>query len=218
MRVDVPRAVVLYLLWLGFISGALIVGMSDLSPLPLGVIDPTNVFTLLIEAELFFVLVIWPFFVPRLLKPKVELSAARLGAEGHLLVLQVGVLFVVALPVGLLCQNLASVSPGGFLAGHLLVVVMASFVASLFAIAEERRVSVAPWYLLGMFACAGGFPFAHFLTGGRLGWLASASPFWAAAGLGTGAAAPMVLSAVFGGLTVALFGVGPFLRRASDPR
>ncbi len=214
MKVDVPRAIVMYLLWLGLISGVLIVAMADALPVKLGFIRPENVFTLLIEAELFFVLVIWPFFVPRLLKP-VTIDLAK-GTETHLLVLQVLVLFVVALPVALLSTSLADVGAGEFLRGHLLVAVTASFVATLHDLAERRTIAFAPWYFLAMFAIAGFAPFADALRSGSPGVLSAISPFVAATQLD--GSAPLVMSGVFGVFTVATMIVSPFaLRRASAP-
>jgi hypothetical protein len=206
MRIDVPRAIVMYLLWLGLISGALIIAMADALPIKLGHIRPENAFTLLIEAELFFVVIIWPFFVPRLLKP-VTIDLAK-TTESHLLVLQVLVLFVVALPVALLTTSLADVGAGEFLRGHLLVVVTASFVAAMHELADRRKVAFMPWYLLGAFTVAGLAPFADALRGGEPGLLSALSPFVAAARiegawtfgiaavLGTLTLATMVLSAV----------------------
>jgi hypothetical protein len=222
MRIDVPRAAVLYLLWIGFISGALLVGMADLLPVSLGSIDPSRVFTLLIEAELFFVLVIWPFFVPRLLKRDLTVDTAKLasvGGESPMLVLQVAVLFVVALPVALLSSTISSVSPGAFLRGHLLVAVMASFVAALLNATKGRNAGAVSGYFLGLFLLAAGGPFVHFLAtehfqAGSLRFLASMSPFWAAVHLEPGtshASLPLVQSAVVAVATVVLLAAAPFL-------
>ena len=213
MRIDVPRAIVMYLLWLGLTAGALLVAMADGLPVKLGFIRPDSVFTLLIEAELFFVLFIWPFFVPRLHKP-VTIDASRLGTGAHLLVLQVIVLFVVALPVALLCTNLADIGTGEFLRGHLLVAVLATFVATLHDAATERGATLAPWYFLAAFIVAGGAPFADYLRwsrGGTPGLLSHVSPFWTGARLD--GAAPLIMTAVFAAATIGLMAAVPFLKR-----
>lgn len=215
MRIDVPRAIVMYLLWLGLISGSLIVAMSDALPVKVGFLHPDNVFTLLIEAELFFVLVIWPFFVPKLLKP-VTIDTAKTN-ESHLLVLQVLVLFIVGLPVALLCTSLSDVGAVPFLAGHLLVAAAASFVAALHDLAIERKFAFAPVYFAVAFAIAGLAPFVDFLRWGREGGsgmpglLTWVSPFWTASRLE--GSAPIVMAAVLGAVAVSAMVAAPFARK-----
>ncbi len=218
MRVNVPRAIGLYLVWLSFISGALLLALGDVLPFHLAFITPENAFTCLIEAELFFVLVLWPFFIPRLLLPRIEMPKipTGVGGEGHLLVLQICVLFVVAMPAGFLCQNLANVGPREFAMGHLLVATAACFVAALWWVGSERGVRPAPWYFLGFFVASALLPFAHYLAlefaGASLGFLSAVSPFWAAGELEQ--STPMVASTIFGVVAVALFGAAPFLRKS----
>lgn len=226
MRIDVPRAVVMYLLWLGIISGALLVGLTDALPVSLGIVSPETAFTLLIQAELFFVLVIWPFFVPRLLLPKVTIDTSKLrgiGGEAHVLMAQIGVLIVVALPVALLCSSMADSSPSALAIGHLLVAVAAAFVAALFDVASQRGWRIAPWYAAGLMGVSGLLPLVNHLAeahGGVAGlrWTAALSPFWAAANLdpaGALSAVPMGMTAVFAVATVALFAAGPWLRQTA---
>jgi hypothetical protein len=217
MRVNVPRAIGLYLVWLSFISGVLLLALGDVVPMRLAFITPESAFTCLIEAELFFVLVIWPFFIPKLLVPRAPMPSipTGVGGEGHLLALQICVLFVVAMPVGFLCQNLANVSAREFAIGHLLVATAAGFVAALWWAGSERGVRMAPWYFLGFFVASAMLPFVHYLAiehaGASLGFLSAVSPFWAAAELGSGT--PIVASVLFGTVALALFMAAPFLRR-----
>jgi len=225
MKVNVPRAIGLYLVWLSCISGVLLLAMGDVLPLRLGFITPENAFTCLIEAELFFVLVIWPFFIPRLLVPRASGAApapagvvvpAGVSGEGHLLVLQVCVLFVVAMPIAFLCQNLGNVGAREFFTGHLLVATAASFVAALFSLGAERQARLAPWYVLGFFVASALLPFLHFLAGAFAGqslrFLSALSPFWGASLLNE--ATPLVSAGLFGAAALALFLAMPFLGRA----
>ncbi|MBI2931970.1 MAG: hypothetical protein HYY16_09985 [Planctomycetes bacterium] len=216
MTIHIPRAIVLYLLWLGFISAALLCATGNVLPFGLGFISPEDAFTCLIEAELFFVLVIWPFFIPGLLVRKVSIPSGVSG-HAHLLVLQVCVLFVVALPVAFLCQNLADVGARVFFSGHLLVATAACFVAALFGVGAERKNRVAPWYFLGFFVASAFVPFVHYVAvefaGQSLRFLAAVSPFWGAAELDGGA--PLVGSTLFALAALGLFAAAPFWGRPS---
>lgn len=97
-RLNVPRALTLYLAWMGLTCGALLAGIGGLLPFGLGAVGPDAAFIALVEAELFFVVVVWPFFMPRLILPQAAaaVKTAGPGAESHLLILQVVVLLVVA--------------------------------------------------------------------------------------------------------------------------
>lgn len=220
MRIHLPRALGLYLAWLSLVSGALLVALGSVLPFGIGRIDPRGAFACLIEAELFFVLVVWPFFIPRLFVPRGPVPLGP-GVEGHLLVLQVGILFLVALPLAFLTRNLADLGAREFFVGHALVASVACFVAGLFTLAGIRVQRVAPWYLAGLFAASAALPFLHFLSleygGPALGWLAVLSPFWGAARLEE--VAPLVSSAIFALAAVALFLAAPYVRSpaASSP-
>jgi hypothetical protein len=184
-RLNVPRALTLYLAWMGLTCGALLAGIGGLLPFGLGAVGPDAAFIALVEAELFFVVVVWPFFMPRLILPQAAaaVKTAGPGAESHLLILQVVVLLVVALPLALVSQNLSEISAMQFLMAQVLVGLAASFVTALLDRPEGSRVRT--WYFLGAFVVGALFPFVSFLGGElgglRLGWLADASPFWAAA-------------------------------------
>jgi hypothetical protein len=214
MRIHVPRTIALFLVWLGFISSAMLAAMGDLLPFGLGSMRPESAFTCLIEAELFFVLAIWPFFIPRVVVPRVEVPPGVSG-EGHLLMLQVCVMFVVAMPLAFLSQNLASIGAREFFVGHLLVATAAAFVAAVFGTGPERPSRVTPWYFLGFFVLSGLVPFAHYLSleysGTSLAALSAVSPFWSASELDR--AAPLVASAIFGVGALAIF-LGSAMRPA----
>jgi len=234
MRLNVPRAVALCLAWVGLICGVLVVSIQGILPFRLGAVGPDAVFLALVEAEIFFVTVVWPFFMPRMLIPKAGIEAVRTagpGGEPHLMILQVGVLLVVALPLALVSQNLSEISAGQFFRGHLQVAALAVFVTVLLDVLGGAR--TRPWYFLGFFTVSALFPFLEFLaseSGGspKLGFLAAFSPFWGAAQLQAGAPlgwAPGVQAAIFGVLAVGLLAAAPFLgagavsrSKIQDPR
>ena len=220
MRLNVPRVLTLYLAWTGVACGTLLAGIGGMLPFGLGSIGPDAAFVGLIEAELFFVTIVWPFFMPRLILPAGAgaVRTAGPGGEQHLLLLQVGILLIVALPLALVGQNLSEIGAGDFLRAQLLVGAIAAFVTLLLDGPSGSR--TRSWYFLGCFVASALFPFLGFLSGelGRgtgLGFLAAVSPFWAAAQLRDGAPlswAPGVQAAIFGVLALALVAAGPFRR------
>jgi len=220
MRLNVPRALALYLAWMGLTCGTLLAGIGGMLPFGLGAIGPEAAFLGLIEAELFFVTVVWPFFMPRLLLPEAAAAVrtAGPGGEPHLLILQIGVMFVVALPLALVSQNLSQIEAGEFFRAQVLVGAIACFVTVLLDRPAAAR--IRSWYFLGFFTVSALFPFLGFLSGeverGQgLGFLAAVSPFWAASQFRSEAAlswAPGVQAAIFGVLAMALLVAGPFRR------
>lgn len=222
MRLNVPGTLALYLAWMGLTCGTLLVGIGGMLPFGLGSIGPDAAFLGLIEAELFFVTVVWPFFMPRLLLPEAAAAVrtAGPGGEPHLLILQIGVMLVVALPLALVSRNLSQIGAGEFLRAQLLVGAIACFVTALLDRPASRR--IRHWYFLGFFAVSALFPFLGFLAGeqGRgtgLNFLAAVSPFWAAAQFRSDAAlswAPGAQAVIFGVLALVLLAAGPFRRPA----
>jgi hypothetical protein len=224
MKLNVPGTLALYLAWMGLTCIALLAGIGGFLPFGLGAIGPDAAFLGLIEAELFFVMVVWPFFMPRLILPEAAAAVRKAGpgGESHLLYLQVLVLLVVALPLALVSRNLAEIESGVFLRGHLLVAAIAGFVTVLLNRPSAAR--LRPWYFLGFFALSALVPLAAFIGGelgpGGLTPLAAISPFWAAAQLRTDAAlswAPGVQAAVFGVLALALVAAGSLRRSVDSP-
>src|SRR5262245_52422066 len=101
---------------MGLTCGTLLAGIGGLLPFGLGAIGPDAAFLGLIEAELFFVMVVWPFFMPRLILPEAAAAARKIGpgGESHLLILQVVVMLVVALPLALVGRALSHIEAGVF--------------------------------------------------------------------------------------------------------
>ncbi len=219
-RLNVPRALSLYLAWMGLTCGTLLAGIGGMLPFGLGAMGPDAAFLGLIEAELLFVTVVWPFFMPRLIVPEAAAvtRTAGPGGESHLLILQVGVMLVVALPLALVSRNLAQIGAWDFFRAQILVGAIACFVTALLDRPAGSR--IRSWYFLGFFAASALFPFLGFLAGelGRgtgLNFLAAVSPFWAAAQFRSDAAlswAPNAQAAIFGVLALALLVAGPFRR------
>lgn len=214
-RAPLQRTVVLYLAWLAAIGGALIVMLGDLLPIPLTFVRPETLFTCFLECQVFFVVMVWPLFLPPLI---------REGAAATNLMAQIAVLLVFSLPLALLTADISDASPRTFIAGQLLIAVLAGFVAGLYTLAGSRGWRVGPWYTLGAFVVSAGLPFLGFLShevarsesgpGPDLTFLAAVSPFWGAAHAAEGTA--LVQSILYGVLAGGLFGAAAFFRKEVD--
>ncbi len=219
-RVKLHQTIVLYLSWLAMITGAMLITLEGWVPFTSIMVNPADSFQYLIYAQLFFVLVLWPNFIPRILAEDavrpMEKDASPQAGSVNVLFLQVVVLSIFMLPVAMICLNLSTLGFWIFFKGQLLVIVMAAFVAALFAAGVERKWKMRTLYYCAFFVVSVGFPFAAFLSwdafGTSLGFLAALSPFWAASHLESGST-PLVQSAIYGAGTVGLL-LGPaFLRR-----
>ncbi|HEU4335231.1 MAG TPA: hypothetical protein VFT32_12110 [Candidatus Eisenbacteria bacterium] len=217
-RFNVPGVLSLYLAWMGLTCAALLAGIGGMLPFGIGSLGPDAAFLGLIEAELFFVTVVWPFFMPKLILPQAAAATKIVGPGGepHLLILQVGVMLGVAMPLALVSRNLSQIGTGEFFKAQLLVGAIACFVTALLDRPEARRVRT--WYFLGFFALSALAPFVAFLAGemgagGGAGFLAAVSPFWAAAQFRSEAAlswAPGAQAAIFGVAALVLLSMGAF--------
>ncbi|MBI2900741.1 MAG: hypothetical protein HYY17_11205 [Planctomycetes bacterium] len=192
-RVNLQRTIVVYLAWLGFIGTGLVLVLSDIAPVLSAYVRPENLYNFLLYSELFFVLALWPLFIPRILSEDREappvtaesgqaLDAARGPADRaagggapqsgaapcqgqvHILMLQVVLLFVFVLPLAFICQNISNLGLWTFFKGQLQVAVLACFVAALFSLAADRKWRAAPAYYLGFFLSCAGLPFLYYLV------------------------------------------------------
>jgi hypothetical protein len=168
VRVDPSRAIVVHLSWLGALVGALVAMMAEVSPVRLSFIRPETLFVAFTEVQVFFAALVWPLFLPWLLRDA--------GMRGILL--EIGLLVVFALPLALLCADVSNAGAGAVIRAQLLVAALASLAAGL-------RKS-ARWYILAILALSAAPPFLQFVVrvlghGPDLSWAAWASPFWAAA-------------------------------------
>ena len=200
MADDRARVIPLYLSWVGTLCGALLLLLADVLPVRLSFVRPDTLFVCLTEVEIAFVLFAWPVFVP------------RLGVGGARLLLEASVLLLAALPLTLIAANVSNVGAATFLRSQALVGALAALAGALPQLERTRGWRVGPWYVLGAFAASALLPFLWFaasmIGGADLAWIATLSPFWAAA-RADGAAA-----AVFGGLAATLFAAGRLGRKA----
>lgn len=161
----------LYLTWIGLLCAAVVLLLADVLPFPVTFATPRNFFLCLVQVEVFFALLIWPFFVP---------SLGRQGAQGLQFVAYIAVLLVVALPLLLIAANVSSVPAAGLIRAQALVAGLGLLAAGFAA----RLRNAVPGYIAGVFALSAIPPFELFLNHqlgakapGAIAWF---SPFWAA--------------------------------------
>jgi hypothetical protein len=188
----------LYIAWIGGLCGAIVLMLADVLPIRLSFATPENFFSCMVELEIFFILLLWPLFVPSIL---------REGVPPPALLAYVGLLLLFALPLLMIAANVASVGAAGLVRSQLLVAALAALGAGVAA----RLPSALPWYLLAVFWLSAAHPFWSFL-GDQLGAKAPAvsvylSPFWGAV-VGHGAAA-WVQTGLYGAAGLALLAVNP---------
>ena len=181
------QSAALYLSWIGGLCAGIVVLLGNVLPFPLPFATPANFFSSIVELEIFFVLLVWPFFVPSLL---------RGGCAAPMLLLYVAALLLLSLPLAMIAANVSSVEAAGLVRSQAHVAALAALGAGFAA----RLPGALPAYLLGVFWLAAAHPFWFFLQN-QLGAKAPAvsvyvSPFWGAvAAEGTPA---WVQTAVFG--------------------
>ena len=161
----------LYLAWIGGLCGAVVLMLADLLPYPLPFATPDAFFGAVVASEIFFVLLIWPLFVPGLVKASGSAPAVLAYA---------GALILFALPLVLIAANVSGVGAGGVVRSQVLV---AALTAPGAAVAARFR-SAMPVYFLAAFWLAAAHPFWGFL-GHEMGAAAPrlsiyVSPFWGA--------------------------------------
>ncbi|MDP6957246.1 MAG: hypothetical protein QF645_00390 [Planctomycetota bacterium] len=110
-RVSLHETIVLYLSWLAFITGAMLIALAGDFPFTSLLITPGDSFQYLLYAQLFFVLVMWPKFIPKILaedskRPALQEGSFQTGSVS-LLLIQVVVLSVFMLPVAMICLNIS---------------------------------------------------------------------------------------------------------------
>lgn len=183
----------LHLAWIGGLGAAIILMLVDLLPYRLPFATPDKFFAAVLSLEIFFVLLVWPHFVPPLLGDGIP--AARILP-------QVGVLLLFGLPLVLIAANVSGVGAGSVLRGQALVAALAALGAGIAA----RFRSALPWYVLAVFWLSVAHPFWAFL-GDQMGAASPRisvylSPFWGA--VADTAAPAWVQAAAYGlgGLTL----------------
>src|SRR3989304_2150173 len=119
-----------YLWWFVFLAGIIWLLLSDVLPIKFKFAQPENVYYGFVEAELFFVLLLWPLFIPKILEAESSLGIT-IGNVSMLLI-QIVAFFVLALPLAVICFNLSELPWQALLKGQFFVFILASVVALLF--------------------------------------------------------------------------------------
>src|SRR5256885_1493964 len=130
------KATALYLSWLGGLCGAIVLMLGEILPFRLPFATPGNFFGAIVGLEIFFVVLVWPLFVPSLL---------REGFQAPALLAYIGTLLLFGLPLVLIAANVASVGGAGILRSQAQVAALAALGAGVAA----RYPAAFPWYLLG---------------------------------------------------------------------
>lgn len=156
---DLRRIITLYLTWLGFIGIWLMIFLVDKFPVRLSFVSQENLFYCVLEIKLFFILFIWPLFIPGILRSNYpETSKGKV----HILLLQIVALLIFAFPLAMVCVNLSNTSVELFLKGIFVCLVMAIFVASVFNLASIYRFQITSWYYL-FILCISCAPFLYYI-------------------------------------------------------
>lgn len=166
------RAIHLYLAWLVFISLVSVISLAELSPIKFKILETNYIFLLMIQAELFFVLVVLPWFLPSLMDGFKE--------SWINIVTTIFVLFLFSLPIMLICQNLSSVDGDSFVKAFATVFACTLFVCSLFVTAHLFKIHITPFYFLVLFLVQSMGTFLWYLSleyDLKLDFLSALSPF-----------------------------------------
>jgi len=168
----------LYLSWIGGLCGAVIFLLGKILPYPLPFATPGLFFLSLVEVEVFFVLLVWPLFVPSLEKD---------GIRGFALLGSVAILILFALPLLLIGANVSGVGATDLVRSQALVLGLAALAAG---VASRLRPAL-PWYLLAVFVLSALPPLSYYLQNQMQARAPLASPylspFWGAAAGGAAA-------------------------------
>gem|GEM_PF-5540715 len=168
------------LAWIGVLVFILAIAASGV--LPFAWFTPSLLPTVLVEAELAFLLFLWPLLLPRAL--------AEANPEGGVLrdlralSVQGATLAALALPLVVLCAKTAEIGAGACLTTQALPAGVVAGVGLLGVAAKRSRRAPSRLYYVLLAACSAGLPLAGFVlreVGGshRLS-LAACSPFYAA--------------------------------------
>ncbi|OHB69666.1 MAG: hypothetical protein A2W23_09105 [Planctomycetes bacterium RBG_16_43_13] len=191
------RVILLYLFYLCFVSAVLWLFLAEVSS-HLPFVTPDNIFHLLMEAQLFFVLIIWPLVIPAVLQNTVynikgegqRPSLNAISGRVSVLFLQVLMFFILTLPISLMCTSIANLDWIILAKGSVYVFAIALIVAAVFDIGITRKLNIAPIYYLIIFILSAGVPFLYYLMREFYGRdaieLSVLSPFWCALYIGEG--------------------------------
>lgn len=194
---------VLYLSWLAVVCGAMFLILAEMLPLNPPFLNADTLFVALAETEMFFILILWPFFILRSHDHGMRVEASRVALETLML-------FILALPLMLIGQSISAVPMATFLKTLAALMACAAAVSTLFYYGTLRGIAVAPWYYFTIFFLSAGLPFFAYLTMKEPviapATLASFSPFWglSVTGQETGSSVWMVLAIAATGVAIAM--------------
>jgi hypothetical protein len=190
-RLRARNALVFYLAWLGGNAIILALSLSDGLREFVPFLIPENLFTLLGLSEVFFILFLWPLFLPGIMSGRAVVSEDQLfsgeTAKVSILVLQMLMLFLLVLPLAMICFALSGVPAGTFIKTHILLFASAIYVASFFVLTMHRKRPIGSIYYSIIFAACAGAPLLYFLLREfgdmSVAALSAFSPFWVLADL-----------------------------------
>jgi hypothetical protein len=190
------QSTALFLSWIGGLCGGFVLLLADVLPFPLPFATPASFFGAVVELEIFFVLVVWPLFIPSLL---------RAGCATPMLLFYVAILLLFSLPLALIGANVSSAEASALVRSRAHVAALAVLGAGVAA----RLPSSLPWYFLAVFWVSAAHPFWFFLEH-QLGANAPSisvylSPFWGAAAAGSAPA--WVQTGLYGAAGLLLLGL-----------
>lgn len=169
-----------YLWWFIFLAGIIWLLLSDILPIKFKFAEPQNVYYGFVEAELFFVLLLWPIFIPKILEAEISLGTSI--ANVPMLLIQIVAFFILALPLAVICLNIGELGWQALLKGQFFVFILASVVALLFNVTFKRGKDITHLYYFVVFMFSAGAPFLYFILreyeGKELFALPLLSPFY----------------------------------------
>ena len=207
---ELRRAMVTYLTWMTTLTLGLILAMTGAIPLKLALLEATNLNILLVQTEIFFLLLVWPLFIPAMAGHLARRRDRCMHLLGHGLAL-----LLLSFPLALVTHFVARTDVATLAAGRLLAAAGALFVVGVFGLGPAGNERLSRGYFLTALVLTGLLPFANFVmtraTGtGVLTWF---SPLWSATQLNVAPAMPLTTAAIFGGLGIVMLGLA-WMRKA----
>jgi|GEM_PF-2603591 len=168
-----------------FIGAILWLFTSEVVQMNLSFIKPENMYICLVEAELFFILIIWPFFITPTLDENYPVPKNKfMHGKVSILLLQILLFFILVLPYSLICQNISNVDWVILLKGYVNLLAIALLVTAIFWSAFTRKLYIEPWYYFAVIFLSIGLPFLYYIDlefyDENLLALSVFSPFWGA--------------------------------------
>lgn len=136
------------LTWMLFLSAALLVLLSEAVPLEMPALRPEGALTLFVQAEAFFLLLLWPLFLAR-----PDASASVMW--------QLAVVLVLSLPLSFVAAGVAGAGPAAWVESRILVASVALVPAGFFLSPWAAKGAAA--YFAAVLALSLGLPYAGFL-------------------------------------------------------